>query len=226
LVCNAADDEFFMPDNIRWWWDQMPMYQELNRFITLPTSDHTTVPGTLELLGSINTWLRELLTASRRLGPRPAPRSLADRTAASLQLLAAADLPHYNWTISPSGEEITVQADRQPIKVAAGSLVQCYLVQVTMWHSSTCHAHANTRKDFRLINDDDPCECGIHVPVMVTALYCTVVVVAVGRGGYFTGGQGGHCLNLAIVWVPWELQESAPGGWRDRGAGEMCGQVR
>merc|ERR1719234_1746477 len=51
LVCNSADDEFFLPDNIRYWWDEMPLYQQMNRFITLPFSEHTTLPGTLELLG-------------------------------------------------------------------------------------------------------------------------------------------------------------------------------
>ena len=102
----------------------MPLYQQMNRFaldpslfpiarfITLPFSEHTTIPGTLELLGAINTWLREILGANARLGPRPAPLSIAERNEDSARLMEAADVPQYNWTISATGEEITVMADR------------------------------------------------------------------------------------------------------------------
>merc|ERR1711872_969098 len=175
LVCNSADDEFFLPDNIRYWWDQMPLYQQMNRFITLPFSEHTTIPGTLELLGAINTWLREMLTASAKLGTRPAPTSMEERNEDSARLMEAASVPVYNWTISETGEEIIVMADRKPLKV-------------NMWHSSTCHAHANTRKDFRLVNNDSPCTCGVPLPPPV-----------------------GHCGNLAVLWYAWELQETEPG---------------
>jgi len=175
LVCNSADDEFFLPDNIRYWWDQMPLYQQMNRFITLPFSEHTTIPGTLELLGAINTWLREMLTASAKLGTRPAPTSMEERDEVSARLMEAASVPVYNWTISETGEEIIVMADRKPLKV-------------NMWHSSTCHAHANTRKDFRLVNNDSPCTCGVPLPPPV-----------------------GHCGNLAVLWYAWELQETEPG---------------
>ena len=83
-----------------------------SRFITLPFSEHTTLPGTLELLGAINTWLREILGANARLGPRPAPLSIEERNEDSARLMEAADVPQYNWTISATGEEITVTADR------------------------------------------------------------------------------------------------------------------
>jgi len=172
LVCNTADDEFFLPDNIRWWWDKMPAHHQMNRFVTLPNSDHPTIPGTLELVGTVTTWLREILMASSRLGSRPAAGSIEERNAASELLMEAADVPKYNWTISATGEEITVTADRKPLAV-------------TMWHSSTCHAHAHTRKDFRLVNIDSPCECGLAVQ--------------------------GYCANLAVAWVPWVLKETEPG---------------
>ena len=82
------------------------------RFVTLPNSDHPTIPGTLELVGTVTTWLREILTASSRLGSRPAAASIEERNTASGLLMEAADVPKYNWTISASGEEITVMADR------------------------------------------------------------------------------------------------------------------
>ena len=96
----------------RYWWDEMPLYQQMNRFITLPFSEHTTIPGTLELLGALNTWLREILGANARLGPRPAPLSIEERNEDSVRLMEAADVPQYNWTMSATGEEITVMADR------------------------------------------------------------------------------------------------------------------
>jgi len=172
LVCNSADDEFFLPDNIRYWWDEMPDYQLMNRFITLPNADHITLPSTLELAASVTTWLRSMLLASSKLGPRPAAHTIEERNQGSVKLMEAANVPAYNWTISSTGEEITVMADRKPSKV-------------TMWHSSTCHAHANTRKDFRLMSLDSPCTCGVEAM--------------------------GYCANLAVVWVGREVEETAPG---------------
>ena len=90
------------------------------RWIALPFSDHTTIPGTIELLGAVNTWLREILGASGRLGPRPAATTIEERNEASVRLVEAADLPVYNWTISSTGEEITVMADRCEMVVDGG----------------------------------------------------------------------------------------------------------
>ena len=39
LVCNAADDEFFLPDDTRYWWHQMPQNQLLNRLYIVPSID-------------------------------------------------------------------------------------------------------------------------------------------------------------------------------------------
>ena len=50
--------------------------------------------------------------ASSRLGSRPAAASIEERNAAATLLMEAADIPKYNWTISPTGEKITVTADR------------------------------------------------------------------------------------------------------------------
>ena len=78
----------------------------------MPNSDHPTIPGTLELIGAVTTWLREILLASSILGTRPAATSIEERNAGSSLLAEAADVPKYNWTISSTGEEITVTADR------------------------------------------------------------------------------------------------------------------
>ena len=82
------------------------------RFITLPNADHITLPSTLELAASVTTWLRSMLLASSKLGPRPAALTIEERNEGSVKLMEAANLPAYNWTISSTGEEITVMADR------------------------------------------------------------------------------------------------------------------
>ena len=43
LVVNCANDEFFNLDNTRYWWDDMPMAYEMNRFLMLPNADHPVV---------------------------------------------------------------------------------------------------------------------------------------------------------------------------------------
>ena len=40
LVLNCANDEFFNLDNSRYWWDDMPMAYEMNRFLMVPNADH------------------------------------------------------------------------------------------------------------------------------------------------------------------------------------------
>ena len=53
---------------------------------------------------------------------------------------------------------------------------------VHLWHASTCN---DIRRDFRMISLDDPCECGVPF--------------------------ADHCLNLRILWVNEELEETYPG---------------
>ena len=46
-VINAANDEFFLPTDTRYWWDKMPNFEHLNRFILLPNTEHSCVTGLL-----------------------------------------------------------------------------------------------------------------------------------------------------------------------------------
>jgi len=174
FVCNTADDEFFQPDNTRYWWHDMPMEYEMNKFITLPNSEHTTVPGTLELLPAVNTWVIEILNAHNTLksmysGRRPLVKTIDERNAASIELMTISQIPHFNWTIDTTTGDITVQSDKRP-------------KSVRLWHARTCN---DKRRDYRMINNDDPCDCGLTVE--------------------------DHCLNLRILWVPEELEETSPG---------------
>jgi len=174
LVCNTADDEFFLPDNTRYWWHDMPMEYEMNKFITLPNSEHATVTGILELLPAVNTWVKELLRAHNFLktkhnGIRPPVKTIDDRNAASIELMSVAEIPRFNWTIDTTTGDITVQSETKP-------------KSVHLWHASTCN---DNRRDFRMLNNDDPCDCGFVVM--------------------------DQCLNLRILWVAEELEETSPG---------------
>ena len=40
LVITAANDEFFLPTDTRYWWQEMPRHEELNRLMILPNSCH------------------------------------------------------------------------------------------------------------------------------------------------------------------------------------------
>ena len=174
LVCNTADDEFFMPDNTRNWWHDMPMEYEMNKFLTLPNTDHITVTGILELLPAVNTWVKELYWAHTKLkkkynGERPPVTTIEERNDASIELMSVSAIPRFNWTIDEQTGDITVQSERKP-------------KSVHLWHASTCN---DERRDFRLTNNDDPCDCGIVVQDM--------------------------CFNLRIGWASQELEETSPG---------------
>ena len=53
LVVNSANDEFFLPDDSRYWWDDMPMAYEMNKFMILPNAEHVTVTAILGMFKKI-----------------------------------------------------------------------------------------------------------------------------------------------------------------------------
>ena len=146
-VINAGNDEFFLPTDTGYWWDRMPSYNELNRFILLPNTEHSMVTGLLgikiltknynlqsskllEVIPSVNAWISQILFADRILkkkygGQRPEVRSIEDRNRASLELMSVADVPRFNWTTDPETGDITVRSEVRP-------------VGVHVWHASTC----------------------------------------------------------------------------------------
>jgi len=77
-----------------------------------------------------------------------------------------ATVPEFTWEIeNTTGDIIVDVADSEPL-------------EVNMWHATTCNGE---RRDFRLINLDKPCECGVDVK--------------------------GHCLNLKVSWSKTKLEE-------------------
>merc|ERR1712130_971248 len=79
-------------------------------------------------------------------------------------------VPKFNWHIDQHNGEITVTTKTKP-------------KHVYMWHSTTCNGK---RRDFRLINIDNPCTCGISVQ--------------------------GHCVNLKVLWKKTEVQPQTING--------------
>lgn len=179
LVVNAANDEFFLPDDTRYWWNDMPYYNELNRFLLAPNAEHSEITGILELLPAATTWARELLRSDFHYSKakygkdtkKYAPKTIEDRNAKSLQMMDGSGIPRFNWTIDSETGDITVHTETQP-------------TSVHMWHSTTCNEE---RRDYRILNLDDPCPCGFKVE------------------------NGTLCSNLGVLWFPKKLTETPPG---------------
>ena len=105
----------------------MPMEYEMNQFLTLPNTDHITFTGI-----AVNTWVKELYWAHNQLkekykGKRSPVKTIADRNATSVELMAIAVIPRFNWTIDNTNGDITVQSENKP-------------KSVNLWHASTCNA--------------------------------------------------------------------------------------
>jgi len=152
LIVNCANDEFFNLDNTRWWYDEMPMADEMNKFLLLPNADHITVGAILELLPAINTWVSELLYAKEKFkslygGVLPEIETVEDRNNFCIKMQQVSDMPKFDWIIDPDSGDITVTSETDP-------------VSVHVWHGSTCN---NKRRDFRFLNKDNPCECGTWI---------------------------------------------------------------
>jgi len=64
-------------------------------------------------------------------------------------LVRGKEIPEVNWVISEDTGDITatVTSSIQP--------------NVTMWYARTCGLESPARRDFRLLNLDDPCQCGV-----------------------------------------------------------------
>ena len=130
----------------------------------------------LEILPNINTWVNELLEARESLklengGVDPEIVTLEDRAEYSLRLVEISDVPRFDWSTDPATGDITVTSEQEP-------------ASVHVWHASTCNTE---RRDFRFLNKDDPCECGVWVASQEL------------------------CINEFIFWGAEELQETEPG---------------
>eukprot|EP00616_Rhizochromulina_sp_CCMP1243_P000825 CAMPEP_0118974190 /NCGR_PEP_ID=MMETSP1173-20130426/11118_1 /TAXON_ID=1034831 /ORGANISM="Rhizochromulina marina cf, Strain CCMP1243" /LENGTH=520 /DNA_ID=CAMNT_0006923899 /DNA_START=41 /DNA_END=1603 /DNA_ORIENTATION=+ len=87
----------------------------------------------------------------------------------------AENLPQFTWTVDDTNGDIVVTLAEGSPKPDA----------VHQWSATTCN---DQRRDFRLVNIDDPCTCGI--------------------------GADGSCLNLKVLWSKEEITASEDGTYR------------
>lgn len=82
-------------------------------------------------------------------------------------MLEGKQAPEFTWTIDINGTgNITVDVGNTNPH------------SVTMWHATTCNGK---RRDFRIVNLDNPCTCGVRAK--------------------------GVCANLKVFWFPKKLTE-------------------
>ena len=134
-VVNAANDEFFLPTDTGYWWDKMPNYYELNRFILLPNTEHSMITGLLgnnldfcnilsdkefsEILPTVNAWISQILLAHIKIAEENGPKEITtieQRNEVSQQIMSIANIPRFNWTIDPENGDITVMSEVQPVR--------------------------------------------------------------------------------------------------------------
>ena len=184
LVCDATMDEFFLLDDTWYWWNDMPYANELNHYVLVPNAEHSQATGILELLPAVTTWARELLRAdseytnkrTNKNGREYLSKTIEERNSRSLDMIQSfSNIPRFNWTIEEKSGDIMVKSNIAP-------------TSVRIWHATTCNRH---RRDFRIVNLDDPCTCGIKLPEIA--------------------GFKGLCSNLFAFWTAEELEETEPG---------------
>ena len=85
------------------------------------------------------------------------------------------EIPTFTWEISNVTHDITVTTDPK---------LADRLASVKMWHATTCN---DKRRDFRVINQVLPCECGYLLK------------------------DKGVCVNLGVLWTAEDLEETSKG---------------
>ena len=126
LVILGTNDEFFLPTNTRYWWNDLPQAEDLNRLLMVPNQEHMWYGGLSAKLPVINSWIKQILDASILQ-----VNSLSDREVYVKKISKSASIPRFNWT-HESGE-IIVNSEQAPTKVE-------------LWWADSCN---NKRRDWR-----------------------------------------------------------------------------
>jgi len=90
LVIDASGDEFFLPDDEKWWWDDMT---EPKWMLQVPDAEHSLATGLLEVLPACVSFVGGVLSGG------------------------AAVIPKFSWTIDYSGDQsitVTVPSGQTP----------------------------------------------------------------------------------------------------------------
>jgi hypothetical protein len=88
FIADAGGDEFFLPDDWRFWWDQMPAPKE---GIMVPNAEHSMATGILEVLPAVVTWFSAVMTGDK--------------------------IPTTSWVIDVDTGMITIQVSEPPTAV-------------------------------------------------------------------------------------------------------------
>jgi PhoPQ-activated pathogenicity-related protein len=89
MVINAGGDEFFLPDDTRWWWDKCP---EPKHFLMIPNAEHSLATGIIEAIESVEAFANGVLQKVTQ--------------------------PEFTWTIDNKTGDITVTCKQTPDKVS------------------------------------------------------------------------------------------------------------
>ena len=107
LVICAANDEFFLPTDSRYWWREMPRESELNRLLILPNSGHHYDEQLARRLSSVSTWLGQVIPGEERPGQ-------------------TGEMPRLSWSHDSESGDITVRSDlTRPVRVELWSASSC-----------------------------------------------------------------------------------------------------
>jgi PhoPQ-activated pathogenicity-related protein len=142
LIVNAGNDEFFMGDNINYWWDKL---SEPKNRLFVQNADHSMATGIPEAVPSISKWINKLYNNENNI--------------------------NIDWQFD--NNFIITKTDKIPDKV-------------TLWYARTCN---NKRRDFRIINLDNPCTCGFK--------------------------YDNYCTNLRVLWNKKDISISNNMMWNE-----------
>ena len=113
----------------------MPNYEELNRFILLPNTEHSIITGLLALLPSVNAWLANIIAADQYLtkssGHAVQLQTIDDRNSYTQRIASIANVPKFNWTIDPENGDITVMSEVFILKEFQGLLYSLLIIGCT-----------------------------------------------------------------------------------------------
>ena len=139
IIIDATNDEFFMPDDERYWWNS-EQFSQPKYFEMIADAEHSMATGIQELVPSLSTFAHGIL--------------------------AELALPTINWTIDYSSSNTSNINGSDAAAAATGNITLYYygntsqIVEARQWQGRSC---GDKRRDFRFLNLDSPCVCGVNV---------------------------------------------------------------
>jgi PhoPQ-activated pathogenicity-related protein len=86
MIVNAGGDEFFLPDDQRFWWDEMPNEKNL---LMVPNAEHSLATGIVEIIPAVQAFVQGVLQGV----PRPVFDWVHDDDAGTITVTQSSSLP-------------------------------------------------------------------------------------------------------------------------------------